>query len=123
MPPDRLVYGSRFMITNGKPAKATALEAELVRLNALVRERRKQMARLEKCPNKDCPCRFIWREHVEKNLAGQVGKIQWQVRGERGKSAQGRRPALTIGVVSRAQKHAAEWLEGRASSSLVSCVL
>ena len=75
------------MITNGKPAKATALEAELVRLNALVRERRKQMARLEKCPNKDCPCRFIWREHVEKNLAGQVGKIQWQVRGETGKSA------------------------------------
>ena len=70
------------MITNGKPRVATDLEAELVRLNALVRERRKQLARLDKCPNKDCPCRFVWREHVEKNLAGQVGKIRRQVRGK-----------------------------------------
>ena len=87
MPPDRLVYRFRFMITNGKAAEATELEAELVRLNALVRERRKQLDRLEKCPNKDCPCRFVWREHVEKNLACQVGKIQRQVRGAPGKSA------------------------------------
>jgi hypothetical protein len=70
------------MITNGKQRTVTALEAELVRLNALVRERRKQLGRLEKCPNKDCPCRFVWREHVEKNLAGQVGKVRQQVRGE-----------------------------------------
>ncbi len=68
------------MTTNGKPQEATELEAELLRLNMLVRERRKQLARLEKCPNKDCPCRFVWREHVEKNLAGQMGKIQRQVR-------------------------------------------
>jgi hypothetical protein len=68
------------MITNGKRRAATELEAELMRLNALVRERRNQLARLDKCPNKDCPCRFVWREHVEQNLAGQVGKIQQQVR-------------------------------------------
>jgi len=67
---------------NGEQLDATELEAELVRLNALVRERRKQMARLDKCPNKDCPCRFVWREHVEKNLAGQVGKIRRQVRAQ-----------------------------------------
>jgi hypothetical protein len=70
------------MTTNGKPREATELEAELVRLNALVRERRRQLARLDKCPNKDCPCRFVWREHVEKNLAGQVGKVRRQVRGK-----------------------------------------
>jgi len=68
------------MTTNGKPQEATEFEAELLRLNTLVRERRKQLARLEKCPNKDCPCRVVWRDHVEKNLAGQVGKIQRQVR-------------------------------------------
>jgi hypothetical protein len=79
------------MITNGKPREATNLEAELVRLNALVRERRKQLARLDKCPNKDCPCRFVWREHVEKNLAGQVGKIQRQVRRGPARSAKAKR--------------------------------
>ncbi len=67
------------MIMNGKK-QATELEAELLRLNALVRERRNQLARLEKCPNKDCPCRFVWREQVEKNLEGQVGRIRRQVR-------------------------------------------
>jgi hypothetical protein len=85
------------MITNGKPREATELEAELVRLNALVRERRKQLARLDKCPNKDCPCRFVWREHVEKNLAGQVGKIRRQVRSRSAKlsktKGQARRPS------------------------------
>jgi hypothetical protein len=70
------------MITNGKQQDTTNLEAELLRLNALVRERRKQLARLEKCPNKDCPCRFVWREQVEKNLEGQVGKIRRQVSAE-----------------------------------------
>ena len=68
------------MIINGKQREATGLEGELLKLNALVRERRKQLARLEKCPNKDCPCRSVWREHVEKNLDGQVGKIREQVR-------------------------------------------
>jgi hypothetical protein len=67
------------MTTNGKLQEATDLEAELLRLNTLVRERRKQLARLEKCPNKDCPCRVVWRNHVEKNLAGQVGKIRRKV--------------------------------------------
>ncbi len=73
---------------NGKPRDATELEAELVMLNALLRERRKQLARLEKCPNKDCPCRFVWRNHVEKNLAGQVRKIRRQVGALRPKSSQ-----------------------------------
>ena len=67
---------------NGKAQQATEIEAELLRLNALVRERRKQLARLEKCPNKDCPCRLVWRNHVEQNLAGQVGKIRRHVRGK-----------------------------------------
>jgi hypothetical protein len=67
------------MTTKGKPQEATELEAELLRLNTLVRERRKQLDRLEKCPNKDCPCRVVWRNHVEKNLAGQVGKIRRKV--------------------------------------------
>jgi hypothetical protein len=75
------------MTTNGKSREATELEAELLRLHGLVRERRAQLARLEKCPNKDCPCRVVWREHVEKNLAGQVGKIQRQVRGKSARRA------------------------------------
>ena len=79
MPEKSLLLPTRLMITNGKPQEATELEAELLRLNTLVRERRQQLARLEKCPNKDCPCRVVWRNHVEKNLAGQVGKIRRQV--------------------------------------------
>jgi hypothetical protein len=75
------------MKTNGKQRAITAIEAELVRLNALVRERRKQLDRLDKCPNKDCPCRFVWREHVEKNLAGQMGKIRQHVRSKPAKGA------------------------------------
>ena len=87
------------MTTHGKPHEATDLEAELLRLNTLVRERRKQLARLEKCPNKDCPCRVVWRDHVEKNLAGQVGRVQRRVRGSPArrtgsKTATGRRPAV-----------------------------
>lgn len=69
------------MMMNGKKREATELEAELVRLNALVRERRQQLARLETCPNTDCPCRVLWKDHVEQNLAGQVGKIRRKVRG------------------------------------------
>ena len=64
---------------SGKRRETTDLEAELLRLNALIQERRKQLARLETCPNKDCPCRFVWREQVEKNLEGQVLKIRRQV--------------------------------------------
>jgi hypothetical protein len=75
------------MIFDGKAHKASELEAELMRLSLLVRERRKQLARLDKCPNKDCPCRFVWREHVEENLAGQVGKIRSHVRGKSSKPA------------------------------------
>jgi hypothetical protein len=79
MPTGRLWYARSRMTPNGKPHKATELEAELMRLNLLVRERRKQLDRLEKCPNKDCPCRFVWHERVEANLAGQVGKIRSHV--------------------------------------------
>ncbi len=81
------------MKTNGTLRASTKLEAELARLSNLVRERRKQLARLEKCPNKDCPCRFVWREHVEQNLAGQIGKIRQQVRGRLARSAKPRKRA------------------------------
>ena len=86
------------MTSNGKPQEATELEAELLRLNALVRERRKQLARLEKCPNKDCPCRVVWKNHVEKNLAGQVGKIRHHVRRKTAQPAKpkGRAKARTV---------------------------
>ncbi len=81
----------RLKTTNGKPPTATELEAELTMLSAMVRERRKQLARLEKCPNKDCPCRFVWRERVEKNLASQMGKIRRQVRGKPAKSVKSKK--------------------------------
>ncbi len=67
-------------LMKSKARDAAELETELLRLNELVRARRRQLARLEKCPNKDCECRTVWREVVEKNLAGQVGKIGRQVR-------------------------------------------
>jgi hypothetical protein len=60
--------------------KMAKLEAELVRLNTLVRERRLQLARLEECPNHDCECRHVWREVVETKLAAQVGKVREHVR-------------------------------------------
>lgn len=63
-----------------KQPEANELEAELLRLNTLVRKRREQLARLEACPNKDCECRQVWREVVEKKLSSQVGKIRKQVR-------------------------------------------
>jgi len=66
-----------------KARDAAELEAELVRLNTLVRQRRAQLARLAACPNKDCECRVVWREVVEKNLADQVGKVRRQVRARR----------------------------------------
>ena len=73
----------RLIVMKTARPDATELEAELVRLNALVRERRQQLARLEKCPNPDCPCRAVWRKVVEENLADQVGKIRRNVRTRR----------------------------------------
>ena len=67
-----------------KQREAAELEAELLRLNSLVRERRNQLARLEACPNKDCECRRVWKEVVDKKLNRQVGKIRKQVRGKGG---------------------------------------
>ena len=64
-----------------KQPPTAELEAELVRLNTLVRERRQQLAKLENCPNKNCECRRVWREVVEENLNRQVGKIRQRVRG------------------------------------------
>ncbi len=59
-----------------KERQAVELEAELLRLNEMVRKRRAQLERLEKCPHKDCECRAVWREVVEQDLASQVGKIR-----------------------------------------------
>lgn len=89
---------------NGRHRATTELEAELVRLNLLVRERRKQLARLEKCPNKDCPCRFVWREHVEKNLAGQVGEVRRHLEGKSAKPA--KEPALPRPAAQLARRKA-----------------
>ena len=56
------------------------LESELMRLNSLIRARRKQLAFLEQCPNTECECRAVWREVTEKKLAGQVCKVRKHVR-------------------------------------------
>ncbi len=64
-----------------KPSKVVELETELLRLNELVRARRKQLSRLAACPNKNCECRQIWREVVEDRLANQVSKIRLGVAG------------------------------------------
>jgi hypothetical protein len=63
------------------------LEAELLRLNSLVRDRRKELVRLAKCPNKTCTCRLFWQEHVEKILALQMGKIRRQLHPKRPRAA------------------------------------
>ena len=63
-----------------KQRQVLKLEAELLRLNALVRQRRKQLAYLEKCPNKDCECRRVWHQVVERNLAQQMGRLSEHVR-------------------------------------------
>ena len=62
------------------------LEAELLRLNALVRERREQLARIEECPNQACRCRAVWKEQVEKTLTGQMRKIRRQISAESAKT-------------------------------------
>jgi hypothetical protein len=63
-----------------KKQQAVQLEGELLRLNELVRARRAQLARLDACPNKDCECRAVWEESVDRTLAGQVGKIRKHVK-------------------------------------------
>ena len=55
------------------------LEAELLKLNALVRERREQLDSIRDCPNHACRCRAVWKEHVEKTLSGQMRKIRQQI--------------------------------------------
>ena len=62
-----------------KKKTAADLEAELVHLTTLVRARRRQLAQLTKCPHKDCECRQVWQEVVERNLACQMGKIRRHV--------------------------------------------
>lgn len=68
-----------------KPRETQALEAELVRLTALVRQRRKQLERLQECPNQACECRRVWKEQVNQTLASQVRKIRRQVSSRRAK--------------------------------------
>ena len=68
------------MTTKRKKPDVPQLEAELMKLNELVRARRRQLARLEQCPHKDCECRVVWREVTEQNLAGQVGRVGRGVR-------------------------------------------
>ena len=55
------------------------LETELAKLTNLVRERRQQLERLADCPNPACPCRMVWKDHVEKNLTGQIRRIRRQI--------------------------------------------
>ena len=66
-----------------KKPDTAELEVELLRLNDLVRARRKQLERLDACPHKDCECRAVWREVVEQNLASQVHKVRGHVRGKK----------------------------------------
>ena len=74
-----------------KQQQAAELADELLRLNALVRARRAQLARLEKCPFKDCECRRVWRDVVEKDLAGQMGKISRSISNGKAKGIKGRK--------------------------------
>jgi hypothetical protein len=63
-----------------KATDAESLEAKLRRLNNLVRQRRAQLARLAACPHKECECRAVWRQVIEKELACQVGRVRSEVR-------------------------------------------
>ena len=76
-----------------KSRDTAALEAELLHLNKLVRQRREQLARLEHCPHKDCECRQVWQEVVEGKLANQVHKVRSHVRVKRKPSAHSRKTA------------------------------
>ncbi len=66
-------------LKKGRKQEIAELEAELLRLNELVRARRKQLARLRTCRQKDCECRMVWQEVVQRKLAGQMGKIRRKV--------------------------------------------
>ena len=76
---------------NQKSDRTVELEAELIRLNALVRSRRKQLVQLQRCPHTDCECRTVWKDFVEKNLAQQMGRIRRQVRSKSAKPATAKR--------------------------------
>jgi hypothetical protein len=76
--------------TKSTRQKAAELEGELLRLNDLVRARRKQLASLEECPNKECECRRVWHEVVEKKIHHQVGKVGKQVRKKRARKLKSR---------------------------------
>ncbi len=76
---------------SNKVQQPAELEAELIRLTTLVRARRKQLARLQTCPHKDCECRLVWRDVVEKTLAQQMGRIRHQVKPKPAKKTRGRR--------------------------------
>ncbi len=65
---------------NSKTTTSLELDAELVKLTALVRERRKELERLKECPNKTCQCRQVWNEQVGKTMASQVRKIRRKIR-------------------------------------------
>ena len=85
-------------IMKSNESKVLGLESELLRLSNLVRERRSQLARLRDCPNPLCPCRAVWRDHVEKKLSGQVNKVNKTVRQtpsprSRGAASNGKRTA------------------------------
>jgi hypothetical protein len=67
-----------------KKREIIELEAELVRLNRLVRDRRMELARLAKCPHKTCTCRLFWQEHIEKLLASQMRRVRHQIRPKSG---------------------------------------
>jgi len=73
--------------------KVFELEAELLRLNEMVRARRRQLEQLDACPNKDCECRVVWKEVTEKNLAGQMGKIGTRVRAKKASRTAAKKPA------------------------------
>ncbi len=79
-----------------KHQEVLELEAELLRLNTLVRNRRAQLKKLETCPHKDCECRAVWQEQVDRTLSRQMGKIRRQVGSKaarNGKAAKAPQPA------------------------------
>jgi hypothetical protein len=82
--------------------QSVELEAELLRLNALVRARRKTLARLAACPNKTCECRLVWSEQTEKTLASQMGKLRQGIGGKDGSRASSKpRPKRSKMAIAR----------------------
>jgi hypothetical protein len=78
-----------------KQHEIVELEAELLRLNRLVRDRRRELVRLAKCPNETCACRLFWQDHVEKLVARQMRKIRQKIRPDSRTSMKSRKPAAT----------------------------